>query len=164
MKTLKLSFDKSDTSGRGSVFMYQGDKTSTYLRALVENASAANAGLARLFLTKIEFIPASAKGKPVVVTADTLKLNWALTSGADVEFYSGYRHFADIITWQEGDKAFTPMVAGKAPAYWAMDLAQKGSCKLSLLLAGPNINPIRASLKFSWPMKDTSICEFKIEK
>lgn len=161
MKKLKISFNAADKTGRGSVFVFHGKKNETYLRARVENTSSQNLGLARLFLTRIERVT---RGKRTIITDDTLPLNWAMMSGADVIFFASYAHQADILTFAEGAKALTPMVTRRAPAYWPQELAQPGEYRLSLLLAGENIAPTRAVLQIKWPMKDPASCRFTITR
>lgn len=148
MKKLKLTFDKNDKSGRGSVFVFAGKKNEIYLRARIQNTSSQNLGRARLFLTRIERVNGRRR---TLITDDTFGLNWALTSGADVEFWPGYTHNADILTFTQGAKHFTPMVTRRAPSYWPQALAIPGEYRLSLLLTGENSLPVRATLKVQWP-------------
>lgn len=161
MKKLKLSFDTKDKTGRGCIFVFGGKTDEIYLRAFVENTSNENLGTARLFLTRIEHV---ARGKRTRITDDTFPLNWALTSGADVSFFPGYRHYADILTFTTGAKSFAPMVTRRSPSYWPASLSAPGEYHLHLLLTGENTLPTRAVLKIQWPMKNPTGCRFQVSK
>ena len=160
MTSLKLSFDSADTSGRGSVFVFRdpkAKKTEVYLRAKVANPGNINAGLARLFLTRMERV--DPKGKKSLITDDTLPFNWANSAGADREFYPGFEHYADLVTFTEGAKAFKPMTL-RTPAYWEWELGVAGVYHLHLLLAGATIQPRQAVFQLKWPLKNLSLANF----
>ena len=154
MHSLLFSFNGADTTGRGSVFVFRsGKKSEVYLRAHVSNPTLAHAGLARVFLTRLERV--DAKGKKTTLTHDTLPLNWALTSGADVNFYPGYEHFCDLAHFTLGGKSWAPMVT-RAPSYWAQELSAPGIYRLHLLLTGPALKPQSAIFELRWPIKKIS--------
>jgi hypothetical protein len=159
MTTLSFSFDTNDKTGRGSVFVYKnGKKTEVYLRARVANLSHLHAGAARVFLTRLEKV--DNKGEKTVITSDTLPLNWALMSGADVVFYPDYEHYVDLLTFTLGGKTFEPMTVGKKPIYWKKELSSSGIYRLHLLLTGPAIKPVAAIFELKWPAKKTDASSF----
>ena len=168
MTSLQLSFDARDASGRGSVFVYKapsakGKKTppAIYIRARVENTSLADAGLARLFLARLERI--DSKGNKKLLSADSFPLNWALTSGADVHFPAGYGHYADILSFPQGAKTFA-LMSTRPHGYLKADLGAPGIYRFHLLLTGALIKPTEAILELRWPMKKLSSENFSFSK
>jgi hypothetical protein len=161
MKSLKVSFNPTDRTGRESVFVFDSDEgKEIYLRALVQNPSAKNCAAARVFLRKIELV--SPAGETKLITSDMLALNWAMTSGAEVEFLPGYEHFVDIATFKLGDEAWTPMTT-KKPAYWPDALKQEGTYRLHLILTGPEIKPQKAIFELRWPIKELSSDSYRFK-
>lgn len=152
---LQLAFDAHDTTGRGCIFTHKAPKakkSEVYVRAKVENITNLNAGICRLFLTRLERV--DAKGKKTLLCDDTLELNWAASGSEDREFWADFEHYADIVYFVEGAKGFELMSLRKF-SHFKADLAKAGIYRLHLLLAGENTKPQRAIMEFKWPAKPT---------
>jgi hypothetical protein len=158
MHSLQISFDASDSSGRGCVFVLKnGSKREVYLRARVANPTLSHAGTARVFVTRVERV--NPDGTRETLTQDTLLLYWSLASGQDVEFFPGYEHFVDLLTFTMGDKLWNPRTH-RTPDYWRNELKAPGIYRLHLLLTGPQVDPTEAVFEMRWPVKELSADNF----
>jgi hypothetical protein len=112
-------------------------------------------------LTRLERV--DAKGKLTLITDDTLAMNWANSGGADREFYPGFEHYADLLTYTEGAKSFSPMTL-RHPAYWAWELKTPGIYRMHLLLTGPMIEPLKAVFEMTWPVKKLENAQWSLSE
>ncbi len=146
---LKFAFVPTDTTTCGCIFT-SGKSREVYLRAHVSNPTNANAGPARLFLTRLE--RQDVKGTRTLLCDDSLPLNWAFSHGATIEFFGGMEHYADLLRFTLGAKTWAPMTL-TFPSLFKKELSASGIYRLHLLLAGPSVEPLRAIFELRWPVK-----------
>lgn len=146
MVTLKTTFNPADVTARGSLFTLGNE---TYLRVKVENPTRRNAGLVWVYLTSLVHLEGKNSSGDTLICGDALKLNWAYSGGGERPFYGGLFHYCDILRFTHGEEGFSIMTA-RVPAQLSEELKKIGVYRLTFLVTGEVVKPMKYSLNFEW--------------